>query len=521
MKTTRLTRTQALAIVVLVGSVAARARAQEQAPSVAEPAPAASEPAPETGPPEYRFELGLVGGGHFFAAEHGLGRNEGDPIDKAPDHGGVFGLRLTFNFNRWVAFEGEGLATWTKTRDGFTQLWVFNYGADVLFNLLPPGPFRPFVLVGVGAISSLSADENDVPSDVDGMLKAGLGAKIAITDNFGLRIEGRVLTPPSIFNKVAKVGNESGFGGPDFEALGTLYWAFGEPLSRVVVQKEVVRVAEEDPDHDGVVGAADKCPMVAEDRDGFEDEDGCPDNDNDKDGIPDAQDKCPLQAETINGIDDEDGCPEIDTDGDGILGSRDKCPDQPETFNNYKDDDGCPDEVPAEVKRFTGVIQGINFKVNSDQLLRNSLPILNRAVAVLKEFPDVRLEISGHTDNMGKADYNRDLSQKRADSVKAYLVSQGIAADRLEAVGYGMDRPIASNKTKAGRSKNRRTEFNLIKTPSATSTPGATPAPAAPGRPPAGPAPAEPAPKPPGEPAPKPPGEPSLKAPGIAPPKPQ
>jgi OOP family OmpA-OmpF porin len=497
MTITASTRTLALGVAVLLGAlVEPPARAQEPSPApapaeppastVTEPAASTAEPAPDSGPTEYRFELGLVGGGHFFASEHGLGRNEGDPTDKSPDHAGAFGLRLTFNFNRWVAFEGEGLATWTKTRDGITQLWVINYGADVLVNLLPPGPFRPFILAGYGGIASLSADEDDVPSDVDGMIKAGLGAKIALTDNLGLRVEGRVLFPPSILNSVAKVGNETGFGGPDFEALGTLYFSFGEPLSKVVVQKEVVQVPEADPDHDGVVGAADKCPLVAEDKDGFEDEDGCPDNDNDKDGIPDAQDKCPNQPETMNGIDDEDGCPEIDTDGDGILGSRDKCPDQPETVNNYKDDDGCPDEVPAEVKRFTGVIQGINFKTGSDKLLKGSFVILNRAVKVLKDYPDVRLEISGHTDNVGKADYNRDLSQKRADSVKAYLVSQGIASDRLEAVGYGMDKPIASNKTKAGRSKNRRTEFNLMKQ-------AGTPAPAAPGGAPApGPAPTAP-----------------------------
>jgi OOP family OmpA-OmpF porin len=482
MMTTRCTRTLALGVACSVGALLhSTAHAQESATVTTETTttvvPSADPPAPSetsSGPTEYRFELGLVGGAHFFAAEHGLGRYKDDPTDKSPDHGGAFGLRLTFNFNRWVAFEGEGLATWTKTRDGVTQLWVFNYGGDILFNLLPPGPFRPFVLVGFGGISSLSDDEGDVPSDVDGMIKAGLGAKVALTNNLGLRIEGRILFPPSILRDVAKVGDETGFGGPDFEALGTIYWSFGEPASKIVVQKEVVRVAEAnpDPDGDGVVGAADRCPMVAEDKDGFEDEDGCPDNDNDKDGIPDAQDKCPMQAETMNGIDDEDGCPEIDTDGDGILGSRDKCPDQPETFNNYKDEDGCPDEVPPEVKRFTGVIQGINFKTGSDKLLKGSFPILNRAVKVLKDFPDVRLEIGGHTDNVGKADYNRDLSQKRADSVKAYMVSQGIGGDRLEAVGYGMDKPVASNKTKTGRSKNRRTEFQLIKQPGGPSAPG-------------------------------------------------
>jgi OmpA-OmpF porin, OOP family len=442
--------------------------AAAQAPEETRSEPPASEVTSEpedTRPKEFRFELGVYGGGHFFTREHGLGRSVGDPIDKAPDHGGAFGLRLAFNFNRWLALEGEGQITPTRTNDDEQSLLVFGYRGHLLVHLLPPGIFRPFVLVGYGALSSLSSDEDAVPSDVDGMFYGGVGFKIAFTPTIGLRLDGRVMVPPSILNDVAQVGNETGYGGPDFEALLGVYIALGKPLSQVVVQKEVVRLPpppNPDPDGDGVVGAADKCPDVAEDKDGFEDEDGCPDNDNDKDGIPDAQDKCPLKPETVNGIDDEDGCPEEDTDGDGILGSRDKCPEQPETKNGYKDDDGCPDEVPADLKKFTGVIQGINFKLNSAQLLKGSYPLLNRAVKVLKDYPDVRLEIGGHSDNRGKADYNRDLSQKRADAVKDYLIKQGISADRLEAVGYGMDRPIASNKTQVGRSKNRRTEFILI-----------------------------------------------------------
>jgi OOP family OmpA-OmpF porin len=468
-------------------ALGATAFAQEPAP---EPAPEVTVTPPEApqGPTDYRFEAGVYAGGHFFAKDHGLGRSVGDSEDISPDHGGAFGLRLTFNFNRWIAAEAEGQFTPTKTRHTGVKLLVFGYRANLLFNLLPPGVFRPFILVGFGALSSLSDNEDKenggVPSDVDTEMHAGVGFKIALTDRMGIRVDGRVMVPPAVLHDVAKVGDESTPGGPDFEALGGLYFNFGAPLSRVVVEKEVVRLPpppNPDPDGDGVVGVADKCPLVAEDKDGFEDDDGCPDPDNDKDGIPDAQDKCPNQAETLNGIDDEDGCPEVDTDGDGILGSRDKCPDQPETFNNYKDDDGCPDEIPPEVKKFTGVIQGINFKVGSDSLLKNSFPLLNRAVKVLKDFPDVRLEISGHTDSVGKADYNRDLSQKRADSVKAYLVSQGIAADRLEAVGYGMDKPIASNKTKSGRSKNRRTEFNLIKQPGGASAPGAGAPPPGPG----------------------------------------
>ena len=166
--------------------------------------------------------------------------------------------------------------------------------------------------------------------------------------------------------------------------------------------------------------------------------------------------------EDVDGYQDADGCPDPDNDGDGIPDTADKCPDQPETKNNYQDEDGCPDEVPAEVKKFTGVIEGITFKTGSAEILKGSFSVLDRAVKVLKDYPDVKLEISGHTDNVGKPAYNQDLSQRRAESVKQYFVSQGIAPERLTTVGYGMDRPIADNKTKDGKAKNRRTEFKLL-----------------------------------------------------------
>jgi OOP family OmpA-OmpF porin len=469
MKTTTSPRSAArlaLAIVAMGALASGTARAQEtSAPPPEEPAqPAAEGPKDDT--KEYRFELGLVGGGYFFTSEHGLGRStESDPL-LSPKSSFSLGLRLTINANKWFGFEGETIFIPTHTRDDQTSMVVAAYRGSFIFNIIPQGPFRPFILVGYGGLTTIPKDEEVVATDTDSAFHAGLGAKILFTDNFGLRLDGRVLAPPSFASDLGlKLGEETEFGGPDFEALLSLYVAFGEvePL----IKKEVVTVKappppNPDPDGDGIVGKSDKCPEVAEDKDGFEDDDGCPEADNDGDGIPDAQDKCPNKAETKNGIDDEDGCPEEDTDGDGILGSRDKCPDQPETKNNYKDDDGCPDEVPPEVAKFTGVIQGINFKTNSAALLKNSYPLLNRAVKVLQDFPDVKLEISGHTDDRGKADFNRDLSQKRADAVKAYFVSKGIASDRLEAVGYGLDRPIASNKTKTGRSKNRRTEFKLI-----------------------------------------------------------
>jgi OOP family OmpA-OmpF porin len=438
----------------------------------------------DTGPQEYMYEFGMTEGIHFFDSQSSLGRFSDSPADLSPKTAFATGLRLALNFNPWVSAEVEGLwiPTHTVHDPEGTKVNVFGYRGSVLVHLIRRGPVRPFVMAGYGGLSSISNDTALIASDTDGYLHAGAGMKIALGSHAGLRLDGRVMAPPAFLGKSFPVGDETGFHRPDWEVLVGAFINFGKVkkevttnVSNTMTNVVMAPAANPDPDGDGIAGATDKCPNVAEDKDGFEDEDGCPEADNDKDGIPDAQDKCPNQAETINGIDDEDGCPEVDTDGDGFLGSRDKCPEEPETKNGYLDDDGCPDEVPAAMAKFTGVIQGINFKTAQATILPGSYAILDEAVKVLKEFPDIRLEVAGHTDSVGKADYNRDLSQRRADAVKVYFIGKGIDSNRLTSVGYGLDRPIADNANETGRSKNRRTEFKIL-----IGDDGKPPAPAAP-----------------------------------------
>ena len=380
-------------------------------------------------PPEFRFDFGVFGGGHFFDSNHSLGRGPDSPAGLSPKSSGVFGGRLGLHFNRWIGLEAEVDATPTRTRfsdpDPHTSMWVFGYRGSVIVNLTDNYQFQPFILAGYGGLTSLVSDATVVPGSTWGFMHAGLGFKVGFTPWTGLRVDGRIMAPWTALSPVIPQGNRIGYSGPDFEILGSLFINFGE-VEHITVIKE----------------------PGSKDRDG--------------DGIPDNVDRCPDQPEDKDGFQDEDGCPDLDNDGDGIPDSLDKCPNEPETFNNYKDDDGCPDEVPAEVKKFTGVIEGINFKTGSAEILAGSYVILDRAVKVLQDYQEVNLEISGHTDNRGKADYNRDLSQRRADSVKTYFVQRGIAPDRLQAIGYGLTRPIADNKTSSGRATNRRTEFRLI-----------------------------------------------------------
>jgi outer membrane protein OmpA-like peptidoglycan-associated protein len=242
-----------------------------------------------------------------------------------------------------------------------------------------------------------------------------------------------------------------------------------------LVTTQMVEAMGTDRDGDGIPDDIDQCPDVPEDKDGFEDQDGCPDYDNDKDGIYDTQDKCPNDPEDRDGFQDEDGCPDPDNDKDGICDpwvakegklaqyakickGIDLCPNQPETFNGFKDDDGCPDEKPQEIKqKFT--LTGVNFKTASAELLEESYYMLETVYNSLEAYPKVKVEIAGHTDNEGSADYNRVLSEERAKTVMKYLINRGISPDRLTAKGYGKERPVASNNMAEGRAKNRRVEL--------------------------------------------------------------
>ena len=249
-----------------------------------------------------------------------------------------------------------------------------------------------------------------------------------------------------------------------------------------------------DNDADGIPDGQDKCPDLAEDIDGFEDGDGCPDLDNDQDGVPDAQDRCPnepedfdgdadddgcpdllkdsdsdgvaddldrcpLQAEDADGFQDEDGCPDLDNDLDGIPDAEDQCPNSPESFNGFEDEDGCPDERPID-QQF--VLQGVTFESGSASLTPDSYQVLDEVARSLMAYPEVRVEIQGYTDSVGKASANLALSQKRAESVRQYLVNAGIDPGRLTAKGYGEEGPVASNSTPSGRAQNRRIEFRRL-----------------------------------------------------------
>ncbi|MBL93421.1 MAG: hypothetical protein CMH56_16595 [Myxococcales bacterium] len=223
---------------------------------------------------------------------------------------------------------------------------------------------------------------------------------------------------------------------------------------------------DEDDDQDDVDNKDDKCPDKAEDIDGFEDEDGCPDEDNDQDGILDADDKCPLKKEDVDEFEDDDGCPDEDNDQDGIFDANDKCPFKAETFNEFEDDDGCPDQrvQMVMIERDKIVIpQKIHFASGNNVPMDKSRAIIEKVAELLVKHPEVKLlEIQGHTDIVGKKEYNLKLSQARAEAIKDMLVSLGVDASRLIAKGYGPEKLIDYRKTKKAHYHNRRVEFVVL-----------------------------------------------------------
>jgi len=201
-----------------------------------------------------------------------------------------------------------------------------------------------------------------------------------------------------------------------------------------------------DSDGDGIPDKDDECPQEP----GLAEFNGCPDSDGD--GVPDKDDKCPDAA----GLAKYDGCP--DSDGDGVPDNIDKCPQVAGLESNM----GCP-AVKKEVMRiFEKALTGIQFETGKDVIKKNSYPILNQVVTVMKENPEYNLEINGHTDNVGDPQKNQVLSEKRAAAVRKYLIDKGVSDTRMVAHGYGDTQPIADNKTSAGRAKNRRVEFKVV-----------------------------------------------------------
>ncbi|MDB5972699.1 MAG: OmpA-OmpF porin, family [Hydrocarboniphaga sp.] len=393
----------------------------------------------------YEEPKAYVGGGAFWNHPDS-NRNMGDGWGSRA----FIGTRL----DSGLMFEGNvfGLQGERDLGSGKDSAW--GAGGDFLFPFTTGG-FQPFVLAGGGYTSEKV--EGDTAGG--GYANAGLGFFVPLTEGLKLRTEGRYV---AVFSDHASAGNDPLY---DLEV-------------GVALQADIGKRKPLDADGDGVVDPNDACPNTPA---GVQvDSRGCP-LDADGDGVPDYLDKCPNtpRGAPVNA----QGCP-VDSDGDGVADYLDKCPNTPRGAT--VDASGCPldsdrDGVPDYADKCpntpyglkvdaegcvreaqTIVLQNVNFEFNKATLTGDSKTVLDSVAVGLKSDPQMKVELAGHTDSKGSDAYNLKLSQSRANSVKAYLVTQGIPASRLTAKGYGESKPVASNDTDEGRAQNRRVEFRVL-----------------------------------------------------------
>lgn len=314
--------------------------------------------------------------------------------------------------------------------------------------------FNPFLIAGVGA--------SYYQSTFSAFLPLGTGVQFRLVPDVFLQVQAQYRVP---------VTEKSNY---------HLYYSAGivaplvdrpEPAPVVVVPPPVL-----DRDGDGINDVDDKCPDVAglpalqgcpdRDSDGITDgEDACPDvaglakykgcpiPDSDGDGINDEEDKCP----NVKGVARYQGCPVPDSDNDGVNDEEDKCPSRPGPVSNQ----GCPEITKEVLEKINYAAKNVFFATGSYKLLPKSYKSLDEVVGILKNDDLLKIQIDGHTDAQGDDAKNMTLSENRAKAVRDYLISKGVPEARLNSTGYGETKPVADNKTAAGRAQNRRVEMTV------------------------------------------------------------
>jgi outer membrane protein OmpA-like peptidoglycan-associated protein len=392
-------------------------------------------------------QIGLWIGPRVFSTDSLLGY-----IDDAPQHPMLandveFGVRAGKPFFPWLVPELELAMSPTHT-DGQFDVSVFwmEPRIQLRFELLPQHRIMPFVVVGGGALIALSSARKTFDSDLLGDGYVGAGLRFDTHKGFGLRFDARLAIVPGVEHAVT---TEAEFG-------------IGLELHTHEVDKVAAAAAR----------AAANAPP--------------PDRDND--GIPDTKDQCPDRPEDKDGFQDADGCPDIDNDLDGILDIADKCPDTPENYNGFEDEDGCPDTLPQDVDSLKGTVEGLIYAAGETTVHDSAEPSLQRIVTIMKAHPGIKVVLIGHTDdreaakdgdgaaaNTGTgsggpgdsdavdlATASDDLSRARAEAVRQALIKLGVASGRISIDGRGNDEPVADNDTPRHRLANRRVEIKLF-----------------------------------------------------------
>lgn len=359
--------------------------------------------------------------------------DENTTLTQDPSWGG--GSLLGVFLARNLALEGAWSRTWTEDAsaaavEGTWDAWRGRlvYGLPLWHAVHP--------LLGVGYVHNVYSDAVDGEDDgVTGLL----GLKVYLSDRVALRSDAQLDYVWAPFNDGSTVGSST--------VAEHMNWTVSAGLTI-----DLGRGRARDTDNDGVRDRDDACARTPF---GVSvDSAGCR-VDTDGDGVFDEDDRC---AGTQSGVQvDASGC-RVDSDGDGVFDEDDRCAaTEPGVVVDTR---GCPQLFEPETT--VVVLEGVTFEVGSAVLTAAALRVLDRVAASLIASPDLRVRVSGHTDSTGPRAFNVKLSQDRAESVRRYLIAQGVAADRLVAVGYGPDRPVADNSTAASRAMNRRVELERI-----------------------------------------------------------
>jgi OOP family OmpA-OmpF porin len=377
----------------------------------------------------------------------------------------ILGARAGYNFTKHIGI--EALYDYAASTDGKSgtpkDITMHRFGGQALYHFFPNNKFVPYLAAGY---SGVKYEGNSVTNKVNGALDYGVGAKYFLADDFALRGDVRHILynmNTTRYNDLEfTLGAYIQFGGakPPVKAVAAPVPAptpAPTPAPVKVAPAPVptpepvkVVVPPADSDRDGVIDALDQCPGTPA---GVSvNSKGCP-VDSDNDGVADYLDKCPSTPAGV--AVDTKGCP-VDSDNDGVADYLDKCPNTPAGV--VVDAKGCAVEAAKRFCDKPAVVE-IEFDTNKSEVKAKYHDELDKIGSFLKEFPGSKGTIEGHTDADGNKNANLKLSQARAESVRKYIISKyGIDGTRIAAKGYGPAKPVASNKTAAGKAKNRRIE---------------------------------------------------------------
>jgi OOP family OmpA-OmpF porin len=308
---------------------------------------------------------------------------------------------------------------------------IWELSANALFAIGPETRFNPYLIGGIGVMSTSS---NFARAENSTLINFGLGALYQLGSSpMYLRLEYRGRF--EVFNTLTYTDQIASLG---------LQYTFGRKKAAVPLPPVEI---DGDDDRDGVFNSRDACPDTPPGQ--SVDVYGCA-GDSDEDGVINDLDQCPY---TVIGVAvDENGC-EFDSDNDNVVDRRDACPNT--TPGVPVDTSGC--EIRAVID-----LPNVNFHNNSDRLVEGVEADLNGAAATLKINKNLKVEVAGYTDSSGSATHNLGLSDRRANTVRDYLIKLGVDSEMLDARGYGEADPIADNATPEGRDRNRRVELHIL-----------------------------------------------------------